>query len=776
MKRQIGIRSVLILIAFALVLLMQLNLSSLAQQSELGIVKLEGGTEYEMSNVQPTSVIRVPITIQGGVQTVALKLVDVAIGTRHDQELFNSFAITMESVQPGANQVPAIVVTVRTVGLDQGKYELLIRAQPVGHVTSSTSTTSTDTTPPPIGTPPKPPAPPAQKAKDQFIKLSVILPAAKLQDVGPVVVEQVVPFFGEPETLGGPSLLLWENSGHKTQLYSISAKPLDFPGGGNQPTNAAISFAPPAAVPPGELAHAPITLSGSFPLGSTKGAVVLVSPQLTGAQSISFEIKARRSRGSIVFVLVLGLLAGFVLRPWSKRRLELDEAREKVRNAADTLDQELQRRPDAEFQQRVGQALIALRQVVASSKVEALAAGVTAASTALANAMTDLDNRRVLVKDQQAAFTRLTHTDWLLPAEVADAFKIDEQELAKAGLEVESENILSAKVRFDRLSANLGGALGPAVSRWRSHTKSFLDALSAIAVLISSKGNERLTQETTAINEKLDAMQAVDGGATVEQIIVMLTGLRDARSRIDDLLSILHIALKSTSEILREQFDQVALPDEARFKELVLTLDQLEKDLPDLAARPETGAITLPARVAGITALWRDVMLEQVAGRPEAQKQVNELCDQKDFLGAAAAVVAILKTAVNTEEGAVVEEALAANAGKLVTVAPTTFGAGSLFDGLLSMLSGKPGAEDAAIPRTPRETTRLPQLEALRVRSLLELLLVKGLRFAISSLVILVVGYALFADKFVGTLSDLLAVFFWGFGIDIGVDAVAEVG
>jgi hypothetical protein len=35
-----------------------------------------------------------------------------------------------------------------------------------------------------------------------------------------------------------------------------------------------------------------------------------------------------------------------------------------------------------------------------------------------------------------------------------------------------------------------------------------------------------------------------------------------------------------------------------------------------------------------------------------------------------------------------------------------------------------------------------------------------------------IVGYLIFADKFVGTSGDLLTAFFWGFTTDIGVDAL----
>jgi hypothetical protein len=77
---------------------------------------------------------------------------------------------------------------------------------------------------------------------------------------------------------------------------------------------------------------------------------------------------------------------------------------------------------------------------------------------------------------------------------------------------------------------------------------------------------------------------------------------------------------------------------------------------------------------------------------------------------------------------------------------------------------------------TVREKTVPPTVESLRVSSIRELILAKGIRWIIASVGIVIIGYVLFASKFVGTFPDLLAIFVWAFGVDISVDALLDAG
>jgi predicted anti-sigma-YlaC factor YlaD len=89
-------------------------------------------------------------------------------------------------------------------------------------------------------------------------------------------------------------------------------------------------------------------------------------------------------------------------------------------------------------------------------------------------------------------------------------------------------------------------------------------------------------------------------------------------------------------------------------------------------------------------------------------------------------------------------------------------------------LFGSQAEGDARMATGVHYHTLPPKLEALRARTWRELAAARALRFTIASVLILGVGYALFAGKFVGNWNDIMAIFVWAFTANISVDAVME--
>ncbi len=83
------------------------------------------------------------------------------------------------------------------------------------------------------------------------------------------------------------------------------------------------------------------------------------------------------------------------------------------------------------------------------------------------------------------------------------------------------------------------------------------------------------------------------------------------------------------------------------------------------------------------------------------------------------------------------------------------------------------GGEVSAAEPAPRLASE--SLETLRARTFRELAAAERNQTAIAAVIITVVGYALFADKFVGTLTDVVTIFMWGFTLDVSVSKLLEV-
>src|SRR5581483_1804295 len=156
--------------------------------------------------------------------------------------------------------------------------------------------------------------------------------------------------------------------------------------------------------------------------------------------------------------------------------------------------------------------------------------------------------------------------------------------------------------------------------------------------------------------------------------------------------------------------------------------------------------------------IWHDALMLQ---RPDAQ-EVEAAFDQGQYEAAAKA----LQKALNVPAGGasldemqpLLEESVLSFAGQYPQA---------------------PQATEAAANLPPAEAPHIevpPELGALEKKTLGQLLRDQALQNVLSFVALTVVGYLIFADKFVGTNGDLLSAFFWGFTTDIGLDALITAG
>jgi hypothetical protein len=94
----------------------------------------------------------------------------------------------------------------------------------------------------------------------------------------------------------------------------------------------------------------------------------------------------------------------------------------------------------------------------------------------------------------------------------------------------------------------------------------------------------------------------------------------------------------------------------------------------------------------------------------------------------------------------------------------------------LRLASHAVATEDVPLenPYRPRSTS--DTIRAIETRTFRELLAAKLAQWIISAVGLAIIGYLLFADKFVGTGPEMLTAFFWGFTTDVGLDALISAG
>lgn len=745
------IKKTLIPLLAALVLLLSCG-STFAEPPETEtFVKLESGTQYEISNASDKFVVRLPFTLQTGVKAVKPLLVDVAAGERHDQALAKLFTVAIDDADD-ANRTPALTISVDTKNLKQGKYKLLIVFQPVVDSASAVSNT-------------RPLTEEMQATvKKQFVNLDLTLPAARLQAPATLIVEQTV-YPWSAKISDNSSLLLRETSGHETRLTDLEVKQIEITksGGGNADNSAPlVSFTSPAFIAPTKAERFPVALAGDFPLGNTPGTALVTSPQLAEPLLVNFEVRARRSAGYIIAVILLGLFFGFFVRIWAQRQIDLYNARSKAAEAIKTLRRELQRRPDAIFQRKIKEVLVLLESAKSGRNIETMATAIASADTESAAALRDLDAQRAAAVTQLEVFSKLAAGRRSLPQRIASVFEI-ENTLAQARELIALDNVGQARQMLDGLASQINASLRETSLNWIEESQSFLEGLSSL-VSFQATVSDNFPNKINALSAKLEAVTvAEDDTATPENVAASFGALREARFGFRRLLLETQYLIANSVDLYRTQFAQVSVSDKVSLDEFFAKLDAfLLKFAEWIQPGYEIPPPSIQADVSNLKAVWREALLKQFSGESEAKVDVGSLLDEEKYREATAATIKFLRG--NPAE-TLLGDMLLGDASSATTGA-------SQIDGMF--FPAETTAPAPSIFNIFQERTLPPIFDFFESGSWFSYVIANLLRFIVAGIGIAAAGYVLFADKFVGTASDLLAIFVWAFGLDVSINAFLE--
>jgi hypothetical protein len=707
---------------------------------------------YEISNLADETTIRVDLLFQPCLKAVVPTLADVAIDERHDQSIKDLFAVEMERPQD-PKAIPAMLIRVKPRSLQQGTYKLRIEVRP-----DTTEAKDQNKAPAKSATSKSVKAPAAKPA--QSLSLEVKVPAVTIKTTQNLIIHQVRNgIFGGDD----PPTLALTGASPNARLTDVKIHQIYLSGSDNVSTSRRVDFGEVKEITPDSTSRSPITLSGNFPLGTSTGAALISAPQLEKPIDLTFEVHNRRAKWIIVVTMILGVILGFVARVWTRFRIELRQARLKALDAATTLERELQNRPDAEFHEAVEPAFTSLTTAIENGSAAQLTNQITAANAALVAALNDLDQRRITVKSQFETLSGLAKKSSLLPAEISAAVSIVGAELEKAQSQLELDNVAAAAQTLQPLAPGLGSKLGPAASNWRSHVSSLLEVAEGISAFLPAKVGAGIDTDNTTVKTKLAELVPTTEASSLTEISSLFDAIRNVRDSLTVFVRRLATQLANSVNALKIQFDK-PLPESVA--QLFNEAEQISKRLPELAEHPEAGAKELQERLAALTLHWSETMLAQIQGDntvlvTSSREDVETLLDQNQYFDATLAVIEFLQAQADMLLGSVA----------VTNVVPSFEEAVSFLD-----LLGGGGRPETSVTMvtTVHERTIPPNLTALRTRTWKELAVARALQFAIAGVIIMAVGYALFAEEFVGTFKELMAVFVWAFGLNLSADSMME--
>jgi len=717
-------------------ILIILLFGNLPAAGQTGLIKLDGGLKYEISNLSDEYALRIPITLESGVKTVKLSKIDVFLGDKHDLNIFEAFQVVLNGTTDENNAVPAITVTVKTTNLEQGTYKLLMLVE------------QTD---------------PPDASKKQNISLDLILPATKIQMLGALKFGQTNPFIGNLENSGNMTLSLLQTTARRTVLRDFTAVQATLNRADNEPTAAKVLFQPLANTTSPDLKEMTISLDGVFPLGTTTGTALINSPQLSEPISVPFEIKVRRPEYYILITIIIGLIASFFVRTIAQKQIDLYKAREKATEAIETLQKEWNNRQDEVFRNRINDEITNIEQKKAGKDIAALTNVVTAANTAFSDALTELGTRRLQTQVLIENMNQLLIAAQSLPKEFAEILSIKSR-LDAAKIDIGTDNVGAADEKLKSLISELHGKVKSVLPVWRPKMETFLSSLKNLSPFLASASIEdNLNQNFTDLSSKIKAI-APAANPTIENLESLTDTLSDIHLRIKELLISVELNLAYTITFLKAQFESTTSKNKVEVNEFFNKLTEFQKMPADWLSSPSEKAEQVQQSVIEIETTWKKTMLALVAGADDdVITEVSNLLNARQYRQAAAKTIEFLRKPV---------ESTPSSSGGAESAASSEFS----FPGSTMALDNGTPVKINNFTVIKSESASAPSFEAFKAYSRWQYNLWRSLIILFASAGVIAIGYFLFVDKFVGTETDLLAIFVWAFGTDVSITSLISLG
>lgn len=700
-------------------------------------VAFEIGDEPATASKSGEVNVPIPLMLPAGtkVKEIKLTLLDVRLGNLYVEGLADAFKVPEKvTVEPGQSSPVPIKVDLSKARY-QGAYNLLIEA------------TS-----------------PSQPSRE-LLDIQLNRPAAKLKGQPTLIVERVLMPFSEPE-VSGFSMTLGVDGGH-TRVTGLDITARNFTGDRGQAIHGTVRCPPPLPqLAPGGVEELPCQLEGDFPLGMSRGTVEVSAPQLAEAFPVNVEVRTRRAPGLILFIIALGLGAGYLLRTLLQQRLKASEVRLQAFALRDRMRAEADRRPDETLRGRIQAAVVKLDAARGARKPDDLPAAIVEADRELRESLKHFEDRRNKAGEHLDSFEKLVKTRWNLPAAARAMVVQAGSQIEGLRAELLRDNVKTVEDRLNNAGSVLAKNLGCALREWQNAQKITLELLD----------NRYLPDSVSAaLSKDVDEAQAllVQAGdlhddPALEKFSEALGAAHKARARVSNLYGKLRRWLQYEADEVVKALRRTTPPDVAAVEGLEKAAADFTKDLAALTEPEGAATLLTPERLSDLDSALRDAVEKQVAGSKftgEKRAKLTPLLDVRKYAEAARAAYFIIEQKRRTMLSGARDRVEPEITSAAVSPPPADSG---------------PAPEGPPVPlATPSCILRAEQIPGQVdpgiSRTYSELLREKFLLFALSGLGIALVGYLLFEAKFVGTFADMAGIFLWAFGLDVTVDTVVRI-
>lgn len=598
------------------------------------------------------------------------------------------------------------------------------------------------------------------------MSVSLERPAAALQPPGKLSLDLIVPIgFGWASATPVPASypLRWVDDNPHSALRGVRANEGPFLGSGGRAAmgSLGVQVADTAASAPLVLRWAP----RGFEVGVATGKVELLSPDLKSPMSFDVEVRTRlRDYWIAVFVLG-GIGLGFLVRVVLQGRIELLQARTDGAKVVADLAVRLADFHDPELLAATDPELRALARAVESGSAAEIQGLVASAPGKVQAAIDHYGSRQSANAAKLALLRRLPAGVGQLPAPMQQAVEALDKPLDEAAALAERGNAVQAKQKLEAAHAAVVQVLRNEWPRWQ---RQLLDMDAEVSQL------HDLFDPSRDVARGLDAVAGRFLAAELEQ--------RDGVPKepdFDDLASLARAldewrlvgtlrrgALRRWAEYLSQDGERFAaelalrLDESAQLKELAAWLDAMahadealkraaEGDDPYAPVMLEAGPL-----LRATDALLRALVAARADLSDEQRDAVAQSLRSSEYFAALVEVppLPVGKTKARTSLG--------------LLPAPTRRH-GFAPQGGAGATEERTDPKKDAPPPTP--VVDVDALKSIASRSAWQLAQAQGWRTGIVAGATLGAAYVFFVERFIGTPTELMGLFFWGLTADVSV-------
>lgn len=587
------------------------------------------------------------------------------------------------------------------------------------------------------------------------LKIQVTRPAATVDAIPKLIIDRTYWFIATSSDTH-PELRVNETS-RKSSLSVSTIRQVSNASVGTEPIGGQLNVVVPKdPIGPGEQGKLNYSLDGDFRLGTATGSVKMDAPQLASPVSFDFEVRSRVHWIYIGITIALGLLVSYLVKVKLQQNIELDQARLDAQKLIERIEQEADRHADDTFHRAYANQLGTLVTAIKGDDPAEINKDKVALDNAWQAALQALSRRR---QDQLDALDKLhdiTNYSWLVPPGVVEAIEKARGAQADVAQRIERDDLTNAAVKQQQITSDLGSEIRDAAMAWQTNEQQVLATLQTGQPGISVEISSALAKPA---NDLLGSLHKIDASTqlnTPEQIQQALGDVKFERSSAQQFFRWLSDAIE-----MEYATAKAAVPDpppsgwdSGKVDTIASVVHQFTAFLGSLVDQPNPPA--LPAQLAAVQQAWSNGLQGQFAAMNSA---VKAQLDARDYVQAT-------KLALQEKAGAGAPRSVAMpGAGGPAFTAPTfyrdTTGAAII---PMYAIRTRFQAVATAAPVVPTSVTDAATLK----RDKLTQSLVIGV-------LLIVAGYGLQLNTFVGTFVDFSTLFFWAFALDQTVDQVGKL-